>query len=99
MDVTRQHHHIGSGGHRLKRLGLDVQIGKDLDGGHLLQSNGGDGPLGPWKFNGEPRIETRVFCPCLPQHPVATRVRDNAGFVKRIAEPMIHRIMAVPMNP
>lgn len=99
MDVARQHHHIGSGGYGLPRLGLDVQIRKDLDGGHLLQSNGGDGPLGPWKFDGEPRIKTWVFCPCLPQHPVATRVRDDAGFLERIAEPVIHRIMAVAMNP
>ena len=27
MDVARQHHHIGSGGRRLSRLELNVQIG------------------------------------------------------------------------
>jgi hypothetical protein len=37
VNVTRQHHHIGSGGHGLPRLELDVQIGEDLDGGHVLQ--------------------------------------------------------------
>ena len=46
MDVARQHHHIGSGGHRLSRLELNVHIGNDLDGGHVIQSSGGCGSIG-----------------------------------------------------
>lgn len=99
MDITSEDHYVSVGVCGLQRLELNVQVGEDLDGGHVRQSNGWCKPLGPREFDGEPRIESRVFCFFQPEHAAATRIRYDTGFMTGIAKSVVDRVVAVPMYP